>query len=278
MRDQSTYQLSGTADGKIRDLFAFGSQIWVPEGAQNVAQMIYAPFTFNEEIAGHFEKVLSEDERLQATRYTMAHDRALFVQRRAFRRYCGCLALGLKGSLTQIQFVTRDKGRPILVERPDIWFSFSSCNRGMLAAWSPTHALGVDIEDQTRTVEATQIADAFFSPAEAKLLHAADETMRQQKFFELWCLKEAALKSIGEGLPFGLDRFRFDLEPAPKIVEAPSKQGGPDKFSAYLVKSRECCASVVIRYPGNDDASNSTRQGIKLGDNINGFQSPTSEW
>ena len=277
MRDQSTYQRSSEVDSKLRDLFAFGAQVWRPSNVPSAAQMIYAPFSFNEEVADHCEQLLCDDERLQAARFTAARDRALFVQRRAFRRYSGGVALGSKGPLTQIQFVTSEKGRPMLVERPDIWFSFSSCSRGMLAAWSTTHALGVDIEDQTKTVEAREIAEAFFTPAEARLVHAADESRQQQKFFQLWCLKEAALKSIGEGLPFGLDRFRFELEPEPKIVEAPRSKGGPHKFSAYLVEFHECCASVVIRCLGGNDTGARTRRGVKLRDNIKRFESQASE-
>ena len=52
-----------------------------------------------------------------------------------------------------------------------------------------------------------------FSDAEAKTVESAGDQARLRTFFQLWCLKEAALKSIGEGLPFGLDAFEFELSP-----------------------------------------------------------------
>jgi 4'-phosphopantetheinyl transferase len=66
-------------------------------------------------------------------------------------------------------------------------------------------------------------------------------------FFQLWTLKESALKSIGEGLPFGLDAFEFELDPNIRIVDAPRAYGGPERFCAYAIEVAGGCAALAIR-------------------------------
>jgi 4'-phosphopantetheinyl transferase len=140
-----------------------------------------------------------------------------------------------------------EKGRPYLPDLPDVWFSFSSCRFGFLGAWSPTHRIGVDLEDQTRNLEAAELAQQFFSKAEVKAVKAVGGLARLRTFCQFWSLKEAALKSIGEGLPFGLDAFEFELAPNLRVVHAPPEYGGPERFNAQIIEGTDICAALVIR-------------------------------
>jgi phosphopantetheine--protein transferase-like protein len=140
-----------------------------------------------------------------------------------------------------------ENGRPYLSDLPDFWFSFSSCRFGFLGAWSSTHGIGVDLEDQTRNLEAVELAHRFFSEAEANAVEGVGGLERLRTFFQFWSLKEAALKSIGEGLPFGLDAFEFELEPNLRVVHAPPDHGGPEQFDAHVIKGADSCAALVIR-------------------------------
>ena len=118
---------------------------------------------------------------------------------------------------------------------------------GFVGAWSPTHGIGIDLEDHTKELEATELARHFFSAAEAHAIERAGGLERQRTFFQFWTLKEAALKSIGEGLPFGLDAFEFELEPDLLVVHTPRGDGGPEQFNAHLIEEADSCAALVIR-------------------------------
>jgi phosphopantetheine--protein transferase-like protein len=229
------------------DIFAAAACNWTPAPARHYACVLFVPVLSDPEAAQLCSAILSDAELQQAERFLTEENRAHFIQRRAFRRHCGALALAAPPPLSQIQFQETEKGRPYLPDLPDVWFSFSSCPLGFLAAWSSTHGVGVDIEDPARGLEAVELAQRFFSQAEAKAVREVDGLARQRTFFQLWSLKEAALKSIGEGLPYGLDAFAFELVPDLRIAHAPRDHGGPERFDPHIIESTDRCAALVLR-------------------------------
>jgi 4'-phosphopantetheinyl transferase len=232
---------------RITDRFTAGSRDLTPGSARHAAQVLYLPVARDAEFSSLCTTVLSESELERAGRFAATDDRAEFEQRRAFRRYCGAVALGSSQRLSEITFEETPNGRPHIAEAPDLWFSFSSCRFGILAAWSSTHLVGVDIEDHSRELEAVDLARQYFSAAEAAVVEGADGAELLRTFFRLWSLKEAALKSIGEGLPFGLDTFEFELEPQIRMVDAPPDYGGPERFDAHVIDGTEGSAALVTR-------------------------------
>ena len=235
------------ASDRISALFAVSSRDVTPASARHAAQLMYAPLSRDVEVSRHCAAVLSDAELRRADRFADECDKARFEQRRAFRRFCAATALGSLQPLSEIVFEETKNGRPYLSESPDFWFSFSSCRFGLLGAWSSTHAIGVDLEDQTRDLEAAELAQQFFSAAEANAVEGAGGLKSLRTFFQFWSLKEAALKSIGEGLPFGLDAFEFELDPNLRVVHAPPDHGGPEQFNAYVIEGTDSCAALVIR-------------------------------
>jgi phosphopantetheine--protein transferase-like protein len=220
----------------INDLFAARARDWTPASAHHAAYVLYTPVSRDPEASRRCSSVLSDTELQRADRFVTEEGKTHFKQRRAFRRYCGAFVLGYARPLSEIVFKETEKGRPYLPDLPDIWFSFSSCRFGFLGAWSSTHGIGIDLEDQTRNLEAAELAGRFFSEAEAKAVEEVSGLARQRTFFQLWSLKEAALKSIGEGLPFGLDAFEFELAPNLRVVHAPRDHGGPERFNAHVIE------------------------------------------
>ena len=215
----------------INKMFSQLSQEVTPAAARDAACVLFAPFSPNLEAAGRCASILSDQERERSDRFVTKELKTRFEQRRAFRRYCGALALRSTLSLSRIIFEETENGRPYLRDRPDLWFSFSSCRLGFIGAWSSTHELGVDLEDQPIGREVAELAQMYFTESEARTVR--EHPARLRTFLKLWSLKEAALKSIGQGLSFGLDVFEFELAGRLRVVDAPEDHGGPERFRAH---------------------------------------------
>jgi phosphopantetheinyl transferase len=233
---------------RITDHFRGAVQDWTPAAARHSASVLFAPASFDDEVSEYCSTMLSESELERVEGFLSEDHKKHFIQRRAFRRFCAAVALGSTGtSLSQIIFEETNEGRPYLIDAPETWFSFSSCRRGFLGAWSSTHRLGVDIEDPTQILETSELSENFFSRNEAKMIGEVTDPDRTRSFFHLWNLKESALKSIGEGLPFGLDAFEFDLLPKLRVSRAPSEYGGAGRFVPHLIDRNTTCAALVTR-------------------------------
>lgn len=238
--------MSGDESDRINDYFTFNMRNLTPASASHAAHVLYVPVSHDPEVTMYCSSILSDTELQRANRFASPADKAWFIQRRAFRRFCGNLVLGTSQPLSQIVFIETENGRPYLCDLPDSWFSFSSCSSGFIGVWSSTYAIGVDLENLTEDLEATELAQQFFSATEANAVEGADSRQRQQAFFQYWVLKEAALKSIGEGLPFGLDAFVFELDPDLRVVHAPQGHGGPEQFNAHIIEGIDSYAALVM--------------------------------
>ena len=217
-----------------------------PAGVENAARVLFAPFRHEPGTTKRCAAILGEKELSRAERFLSPEAEARFLQRRAFRRYCGALALGSRQPLADIAFSETDKGRPYLQSAPNYSFSFSASRSGFLGACSRTHKVGVDFEDKSRSLEAIELAERYFSSAEAQAVRCAQGKAFEEMFYRLWSLKEAALKSIGEGLPFGLDAFQFELTPHPHLARTPREHGAPTRFEAYEIEDAEFCGALVM--------------------------------
>jgi 4'-phosphopantetheinyl transferase len=106
-------------------------------------------------------------------------------------------------------------GKPSLVaeQNADNWiFNISHTDGLIVCALTKDHALGVDVEDISRDGETIKIADRYFSPQEYQALIALPEEKQNDRFFDLWTLKESYIKACGKGLAIPLDEFSFNFE------------------------------------------------------------------
>lgn len=220
-------------------LFSTGDKARVSE--------LFAPVCNSPQVSEYCAAVLSPQEKQTAKGFSNSGDRNSFVQRRAFRRYFAARFAGPARDLETISFSVSKTGRPFLNEFPKTWFSFASSNSGFIAAQSSTHAVGVDMENRTSTEGNLEVARHFFTAHEADLIEALHEPERSRQFMRLWCIKEAALKSIGEGLPFGLHKFVLQSNLDQGFSAVPSGQGAPNDYSCYHVDNTDFCAAIVIR-------------------------------
>lgn len=235
-------------NGPVSAYFANTCQDWTSALAIQNANVLFCPYTPDTDVTHLCASVLSNDELERSVNFIAPQLSAAFIQRRAFRRYCATLVLENPNGLADQGFEETENGRPYLSRAPACCFSFSSCPQGFISAWSNTHSLGLDIEDLNQEIEILELAKQFFSSAEANSVEQEqDGETRKRVFFQLWCLKEAALKSIGEGLPFGMDKFQFALLPIPYLLFAPSAHIDIQNMKGYLLTKRELVVALITR-------------------------------
>jgi 4'-phosphopantetheinyl transferase len=72
--------------------------------------------------------------------------------------------------------------------------------------------IGIDVEQVDARRNCIQLARFAFAPVEAAQMEALDVTARRERFYILWTLKEACIKTFGLRLLVGLRRcvFTFD--------------------------------------------------------------------
>ena len=103
---------------RVSDLFAASTSDWTPMSVKSLVCILYAPFSSQPEVSSRCAEVLSDAELMKAGRFMAQDDMAHFIQRRAFRRCCGALAVGAQGSLSRIDFAEKENGRPYLPNYP----------------------------------------------------------------------------------------------------------------------------------------------------------------
>lgn len=204
------------------------------------------------------EALLSEDERIRASRFRRGADRSRFIVARAtLRRVVGAY---LNSSPAGLRFEYGSMGQPRL-SRPeaelDLRFNLSHSRDLLLLGLSHGRAVGVDLEPVRPLPHRAAIERRLFSETERGVLAGLPAEHRSEAFFNGWTRKEAFAKATGEGMwatmrrvevalapgeeprLLSLDGSReaaagwtlFHLEPASGFVGAVAAQGRPGKLS-----------------------------------------------
>jgi 4'-phosphopantetheinyl transferase len=156
--------------------------------------------------------VLSPEEQTRASRFVFARDR---------RDYTAAHAL-LRTSLSRYAAVAPRSwtfgedsgGKPFVVAEPGappLTFNLSHTQGLVACAIAAGAPVGVDVESIERTVD-ERVARRFFSTEETSaLVHCRPAARRTSRFFDLWTLKEAYIKAIGQGLSHPLNTIVFAI-------------------------------------------------------------------
>lgn len=161
-----------------------------------------------------FLRVLSDDEKIEATRFRFQTDRERFIishgmLRKVLSRYLDAKPAGLK-------FSRSVHGKPVLEGVPDgcsLCFNMSHSHDIALFALAWNSRIGVDVEYIRSIPDAEVIAERFFSPQENNVLRSVPSGKKLEAFYNCWTRKEAFLKATGEGLSRGLHSFTVSLVP-----------------------------------------------------------------
>jgi len=213
--------------------------------------------------------LLSAEERERADRFRFARDASRFRLCRAMLR----LGLGwyLGRAPREILLSVGPFGKPYLAGRAELFFNVAHCDGLGVIAFSTLGEVGVDVEAAHRTVEAMEIASAFFTAREAESIASAGQE-QNSAFLRIWTRKEAVLKAVGCGLQQSLDsldvteelvglndgatvsgasRWRvLDLAPKHGFAAAIAAAPGAWSVEAWDVSCEDAVERVLGRFPG----------------------------
>ena len=194
------------------------------------------------------QALLDDTERQRRSRFVFERSRDEFLVAHALVR----LALQRHGNhpAHSWRFVTDEHGRPF-VEGPatasEMHFNLSH-TRGLVACVvSDTKLCGVDVEEHRHTSDLVQLAQRFFSAAEAADIADCHVDQRTDRFFSYWTLKESYIKARGLGLALDLGSFSFELgsEVAVSCVPGFDLAGASWQFRLTRPTSRHHLAVAV---------------------------------
>lgn len=101
-------------------------------------------------------------------------------------------------------------GRPHLSRKQSqLSFNLTHSDDCLIIAFSQYAEPGIDLELLSREADVEGIAKRFFSGDEYAQLQQCSSVVRDEFFYRLWTLKEAAVKASGLGLAKGLRQFEF---------------------------------------------------------------------
>lgn len=110
-------------------------------------------------------------------------------------------------NITIVEYEYDNLGKPILKNSNNIHFSISHSNYYVAVAISDS-VVGVDI--QYRRKGNPLIAKRYFHADE--YLQIINNNDWQTSFYQMWVLKESYLKATGQGLMFGMNSFKINLD------------------------------------------------------------------
>lgn len=111
-------------------------------------------------------------------------------------------------------FVKNAYGKPALDQDRHalkLFFNLSHSRGRLVVAVARGDCLGVDIEACSRPRRIARIASRFFAPQEVQDMLALPTEKQNERFYQLWTLKEAYIKARGLGLAIPLQQFSFSF-------------------------------------------------------------------
>lgn len=116
--------------------------------------------------------------------------------------------LGIKNKF--INFDRTRYGKPYLNEYSKFNFSISHSGDFVLCAIDEK-SIGIDIEE-IKYIRYEEIYKRYFTISEVKYITKTDHFLKQNKFYEIWTLKESYIKCCGRGLSIDLKSFSINID------------------------------------------------------------------
>lgn len=160
-----------------------------------------------------YASLLSHEERARNQRFVFERDRQVDLVARALVR----TVLGRRMDVSPkiLCFDVTSRGKPKLASQFDaeenISFNLTHCNNLVMLAVASGRSVGIDVE-YTNNNCPFEVIDHCFTNKEVADLYDLPAEKRVERFWALWTLKEALVKSSGHGLMVPLNWFCFNYD------------------------------------------------------------------
>ena len=142
---------------------------------------------------------ISEERKEKAERCLFEKDKLLSLSA-SLALSKGLASFGLDGA--KERFGTSERGKPYLIDHPEIHFSLSHSGEMAIAAFD-SEEIGCDIERKRPLSK--EVLNRCFSEEEKSYVRSS--TDKDDAFTRIWVYKESFLKAIGTGIAFDLSSF-----------------------------------------------------------------------
>jgi 4'-phosphopantetheinyl transferase len=205
-------------------------QLWLVED-----QSIMDP-----ELLASYKSLLTREDKKRYERLLFPQQKKQFLVSRALLRCVLADTLGLAPA--ELEFAKNDYGKPRLAmsDLPDsLEFNLSHTNQLSVLALTRQGDIGVDVEHLKRKVDMLKLAQRYFSQQEVDDLKTTEPLELNQRFFELWTLKEAYIKACGMGLAISLKDFTFTFSDAQIRLSFSAERGDDPRLWQFWQYSFE---------------------------------------
>lgn len=178
---------------------------------QTVVYTISIDSNFDTDIAMAF---LSSGERSRATAMKDELAKRRFTSGRAVLRLI--LADLYAVPVSAIEFDYSPNGKPFIknpIAQARWGFSISHAGDKILIGLSQNREIGVDIEVLTQRKNIDHVLQSLFSPLDCEWVDSGHESKRLERFYRIWCRREATLKAYGKGARYPTRNIDWHLVP-----------------------------------------------------------------
>lgn len=192
---------------------------------------------FNDLLLSKLWYCLSDFEKEQALEF---HNKSLSNRYIISHSIIKCiLSYYLQQSPKEIKFIKNEYGKPFL-NHSNIQFNISHSNNMIYYIIGFNNKVGVDIEFNDYIVDIIELSKIVLTNKEIETLNTLSPQKQIKLFYDIWTIKEALVKAIGEGLTYPI----FNIETLPiiqggKITLPNIKENYSRVLYTYSIKSEE---------------------------------------
>lgn len=193
---------------------------------------------------------LSSQEMVRATAMKDERAKRHFTVGRAVLRLV--LAQSLDVPVSEIEFDYSFNGKPFVkkpVVKPRPGFSISHAWDRIVIGVSPNGDIGIDIELMIQRKNMDRVLQSVFSPLDCEWVVSENGQRKLERFYRIWCRREAVLKAYGKGARYPTRNIDWHLVPtAPACL--PDDPLSIGTLEPVYIKDidvfPECAASVAL--------------------------------